>query len=84
MFRTRRARARSNSGWFRRGVDPRRHQLTEEERYRGGMRAWYGTMAELRMAMNLPLPLPQLRAAAEKLLAKRGAELERLRKERGL
>ena len=28
---------RRNPGWFRKGFDPRRHQLTAEERRRGGV-----------------------------------------------
>lgn len=73
-----------NRGWFRRGHDPRRHPLTIEERRRGGYRAWYGTMALVRVDMNLALPSPEIRAAAEALLARRRAEIERVRKERGL
>jgi hypothetical protein len=31
----RKAKQRPNPGWFRKGHDPRRHQLTQEERQRG-------------------------------------------------
>jgi hypothetical protein len=39
-----RKKRRRNSGWFRRGHDPRRHQLTFEERSRGGQATWYLAM----------------------------------------
>jgi hypothetical protein len=29
-----------NPGWFRKGPDPRRHQLTEQDRKRGGERSY--------------------------------------------
>lgn len=73
-----------NRGWFRRGHDPRRHLLTTEERRRGGLTAWFGVMALVRVEMHLALPLPEIQAAAEKLLAERRAQIERVRKERGL
>lgn len=60
---------RRNRGWFCRGTDPRRHQLTLEERQRGGWTRWLQIMAELRTAMNLPLPLADLWQYAEVYMA---------------
>jgi hypothetical protein len=57
-----------NRGWFKRGQDIRRHALTPEERRRGGMTTWIRTMASLRVSMNLPLPSPELRRAAQDLV----------------
>lgn len=36
VVRVKRRRRKKNRGWFRKGPDPRRHQLTSEERARGG------------------------------------------------
>jgi hypothetical protein len=33
-------RRQQNRGWFKPGYDPRRHQLTPEERSRGGVQAY--------------------------------------------
>lgn len=38
--RTRVSTSRTNRGWFKVGLDPRRHLLTAEERLRGGLTAW--------------------------------------------
>lgn len=37
----RKAKGKRNSGWFQKGFDPRRHQLTLDERRRGGIVAWF-------------------------------------------
>lgn len=46
---------------FAKGFDPRRHKFTREECRRAGLISWARTMAETRMSMELPLPLPELR-----------------------
>jgi hypothetical protein len=55
---------RPNPGWFKKGHDPRRHKLTLKEKRQGGWTRYVQIMTDLRLAMNLPLPLPQLRAMA--------------------
>ena len=56
---------------FRRGPDPRRHRFTRDECSRAGRASWARIMAEVRLSMGLPLPSPELREAARRLLAAR-------------
>jgi hypothetical protein len=47
---------RRNCGWFRRGADPRRHPLTQQERRRGGCTRWAQVMIQVREGMGLWVP----------------------------
>jgi len=60
-----------NATSFKPGFDSRRHRFSREEQSRGGRTTWLHIMAELRLAMNLPLPAQELRAAANRLIEAR-------------
>jgi hypothetical protein len=65
---------RCHRGPFRRGPDCRRHVLTREECSRGGLSSWVRTMAELRVAMQVPLMGGRVEEyATAYLLAQRGS-----------
>lgn len=53
--------------YYRRGYDPRRHQLTIAERARGGRTRWWLTMLQLRATMGLPLPRPPAHLTAARV-----------------
>ncbi len=65
---------RQHRGRFGVGFDCRRHVFTADERSRGGHSAWARTMADLRLAMQLPIPEGRVWEWAVRLLAARRGE----------